>query len=114
MSIEIHALIIGEAADPSVEAGIRRIIGAEGGRQAARCAQVNELRTMHLGPEDILVTASLDFHDTQSARDVEATTARLDRAIKAAYPAVRRLFLEVEQAQGAVGAGAATTVSARR
>jgi hypothetical protein len=42
------------------------------------------------------VAASVDFDDAQTAAVVEATTARLERAIKARYPEVKRLFLEVQ------------------
>lgn len=97
MSIEIRSLIIGEAASPEVRSGLRLIIRAEAG-EGRPIRAINEIRTMHLGPDDVLVAASVDFHDDQPARSVEATTARLERAIKAKFPEVRRIFLEVQSA----------------
>lgn len=95
MSIETKALLIGEAADPDVLAGLHETISAETGA-GKPITRINSIKTMHLGPEDILVAASVDFEDGQSARSVEATNGRLEAAIKARYPAVRQLFLEVK------------------
>jgi cation diffusion facilitator family transporter len=98
MSIETKGLLIGEAAHKSVQAGLRAIIEGETG-PGCPITQINTIKTMHLGPDDILVVASVDFEDGETARTVEATNARLDTAIKAAYPAVRQLFLEVRSAR---------------
>jgi cation diffusion facilitator family transporter len=95
MGLEIKSLLIGEAASEELQAGVRQLIEAETGRNGA-VRGVNDLRTLQLGPDDILVTASLDMEDTALARDVEATTGRLTTAIKSAYPAVKHLFIEVK------------------
>jgi cation diffusion facilitator family transporter len=98
MSVEIRSLIIGEAASPAVREGIRAAIEAELAPHGPIRA-VNEIRTMHLGPADILVAASVDFEDGESAAAVEAATARVERRIKADHPAVRRFFMEGQSAQ---------------
>jgi dihydroneopterin aldolase len=54
---------------------------------------------MHLGPQDVVVTASVDFEDWVSARTVEDVTGRLQAAIKARYPEVQHLFIEVQSEQ---------------
>ncbi|WP_291159988.1 hypothetical protein [Hyphomicrobium sp.] len=54
---------------------------------------------MHLAPQDILVTASVDFDDWVSARAVEDVTARLQTAIKSRYPDVHNLYIEVQSEQ---------------
>ncbi len=119
MSVETKALLIGEAAHPSVQTGLRDMISAETG--AGRpITRINDIKTMHLGPEDILVVASVDFEDGQSARSVEATNGRIEAAIKARYPAVRQLFLEVKGSPEVAGMVASApsepgqTASARR
>lgn len=108
MAIEIKSLIVGEAASSSVQDGIREIIKAEagGGRPIRR---INEIRTMHLGPQDVLVTASVDFQDGVLAKTVEDVTARLQTAIKAAFPQVHYLFIEVQSEQSFEGQRAAAT-----
>jgi cation diffusion facilitator family transporter len=98
MSSEIRSLIVGEAASRAVQAGLREIIAEECGPDKP-IRIINEIRTMHLGPQDVLVTASVDFEDWVSARTVEDVTARLQSAIKARYPEVRHLFIEVQSEQ---------------
>lgn len=95
MSIEVKSLLIGEAADVEVQRGIEALIGEET-RAGRPIRAINEVRTMHLGPEDVLVAASIDYRDGVSSEDIEATTARLEAAITKRYPSVRRLYLEAQ------------------
>src|SRR6476646_464422 len=67
MSIEIQGLIIGEAANEGVQKGLHAIVESETG-SGKPILHINEIRTMHLGPEDLLVAASVDFQDGESAR----------------------------------------------
>jgi cation diffusion facilitator family transporter len=97
MSSEIRSLIVGESASRAVQEGLREIISVEAGSDKP-IRTINEIRTMHLGPQDVLVTASVDFEDWVSARTVEDVTARLQRAIKSRYPEVQHLFIEVQSA----------------
>lgn len=94
MSREIRALIVGEAASPAVQKGLADIVNTETGPDRPIKA-INEISTMHLGPDDILVAASVDFHDGQSTEIVEQVTSRLEDRVRERYPQVRRLFLEV-------------------
>ncbi len=94
MSREIRALIVGESASPEVQQGLHNIIKSEVG-QGRPIKEINEISTMHLGPEDILVAASVDFYDGQTTEIVEAVTSRLEDQVRAEFPEVRRLFLEV-------------------
>ncbi len=112
LSRETHGLIIGEAADPTLVASIREIVQREGSSNGRAVIQkVNEIRTLHFGPHDVLVTMSLDFSNTVTAHVVEVTAGRIERAIKAEHPEVKRLFVEVQShtthaADAAEGAGA--------
>ncbi len=92
---ETKGLLIGERANREVVNGIRRI--ARGHR---RVRHVNEVLTMHMGPEFILVNISIDFADNISAEDVEETIAHLDHHIKSAFPIVKRVFIEAEARRG--------------
>ena len=99
MSVEIKGLLVGEAADPKVLAGIEAILKREVGPRGPLIA-INEIRTMHLGAEDVLVAASVDAIDGIPAEEVERVTSELERAIKARYPEVRRLFIETQSVAG--------------
>jgi cation diffusion facilitator family transporter len=99
MSIEIRSLLIGEAASPRVMSGIEAILRAQMGPGGPLLA-VNEIRSMHLGPEDVLVAVSVDAADGIPAERIEALTSKLERTIKAQFPEVRRLFIETQSAAG--------------
>lgn len=91
LAYETKALLIGEAADEQVAAGIRDIVAA-----TPSVRHVNELRSMHMGPQEVLVALSLDFRDDLTAGDVEAAIYVIEMAIKQRFPEVRRLFIEVQ------------------
>ncbi len=91
LAVESKGLLIGESADPEVVAGIRRILAA-----SPAIGHVNEVLTMHMGPEFVLVNVSVDFRDDLEAGAMERTIQALDRKIRSAFPRVRRVFVEAE------------------
>jgi cation diffusion facilitator family transporter len=91
LAAETKSLLIGESANKEVVQGIREIACSW-----EEIKHVNEVLTMHMGPDFILVNISVDFVDPIQATEVERTVAALDRAIKRAYPQVQRIFIEVE------------------
>jgi cation diffusion facilitator family transporter len=93
---ETKGLIIGETADPEVIAGIEKLALASPAVQS-----INELRTMHMGPTDILLALSLDVHDNLTGGEIEKAINDLEDAIRARYPDIRRLYIEVQDAADA-------------
>jgi divalent metal cation (Fe/Co/Zn/Cd) transporter len=91
LAYESQSLLTGEGVQPEVRASLRRLAEAEPG-----VVRLNELLTMHFGPNDVLVALSLDFEDAQPASSVESTVSRLERRIKAAHPEVTRVFIEAQ------------------
>lgn len=91
LAYETKGLLIGESAGRRVLTGVRRIVSA-----APEVNRVNELRTMHLAPNDVILALSLDFHDKLSVGDVEQSITRIERDIKARFPEIKRLFIEVQ------------------
>ena len=98
LAYECKSLLTGESALPAVVEGVRRIA-----LEQPRVAGVNELLTMHMGPEDVLLNLSLDFDDSVSAGDVEAAVSDLERRIKTRFPQITRVFVEAQG--GLAGAG---------
>ncbi len=92
LAVETRSLLIGESADPGVVAELKALASHRPGVIA-----VNEVLTMHLGPEDLLVNLSLDFDDAMDAASVEQAVGELTAAIKARNPAVKRVFIEAEE-----------------
>ena len=92
LAYETKGLLIGESAAQAVVKGIRAIA-----RQSQYREHVNEVLTMHMGPEFVLVNLSMDFSNTATADEIEKEIAALDHKIKAAYPMVKRVFVEAEK-----------------
>ncbi|WP_319773873.1 cation diffusion facilitator family transporter [Breoghania sp.] len=93
LAYETKGLLIGESAAPELIATVETLI-----TQEHAVIGLNELRTMHLGPHDVLVAISLDFRDSLTAAEVEETTSRLEEMIKTRYADVRRVFIEAQSA----------------
>jgi len=92
LAVESKSLLIGESASPKVTAEIRRILAAD-----ERLLEINEIATLHMGPEFIVVTLSADFVDTLSAGEVESAVTELNGQIKAVDSRIQRVFLEAEK-----------------
>jgi divalent metal cation (Fe/Co/Zn/Cd) transporter len=84
--------LIGESAASWVAERIRSELGRSG-----EIKTINEVATLHMGPEFILVTISVDFAEDMNADQVEACVAQLTRRIKAIDPTLRRVFIEAER-----------------
>ena len=92
LAYETKSLLIGESADPEVVAGIRSVVSSY-----EAVEHVNEVLTMHMGPDFVLVNISIDFRDDIQAGMLETEIAAIDQAIRDAYPAVQRVFIEAEK-----------------
>lgn len=95
LAFESKGLLIGEAASRDLQASIRAIV-----EKAPGIIATNELLTMHLGPQDILINLSLDFDDHLSSVDVEAAISALERTIKESHTEVKRVFIEAQSWSG--------------
>jgi cation diffusion facilitator family transporter len=91
LAYETKSLLIGESANPEVIRGVRDIADSHGSIQ-----HVNEILTLHMGPDFILLNLSVDFDNAASAGEVEESIARLNQDIKQAHPRIKRIFIEAE------------------
>lgn len=85
---ETLSLITGEAATPETRADIARIL-----REDSRIVAAPEILTMHLGPREVLLAASVDLDDALSGDEVETAVRELSARIEAAHPEITRIFL---------------------
>jgi len=92
LAIETKGLLLGEAANRDVVRDIREIVGRD-----KSVAQVNEVLTMHVGPEFILANISVRFKQGLSGEDVQKSIERMDGEIKAGCEHVERVFIEAER-----------------
>jgi len=93
LALETKGLLIGEAAAPEIVDDIRALIDAQ-----PAIVALNEIRTLHRGPNDVLLALSVDYEDEIPAGMVERSNTELELAIKDRHPVVKRLFIEVQSA----------------
>jgi cation diffusion facilitator family transporter len=86
---ESRGLLIGEAADPEEIASIVRIVSND-----PAVAAVNRVLTMYIGPSEVLLNLDVQFHSFLSAAQLSATVRRLEQAIRAQHPHIKRIFIE--------------------
>ena len=91
LAYETKSLLIGERANVQVIEGIRAIA-----RKNPTVNHINEVLTMHMGPDFILLNLSVDFNDEALAPQIETAIAEIDAEIKRAFPEVKRIFIEAE------------------
>ena len=91
LAFETKGLLIGEAASPELIQSIEEIV-----QKDHSILHVNELRSMHMGPNDILLALSLDFQDDISAGQVESQISNLEQEIKTKHNEIKHLFIEVQ------------------
>ncbi len=91
LAYETKGLLIGESANVKVVAAIREIVASY-----PQVEHINEVLTMHMGPNYILANVSVDFHDKVTASEMEASIVGLDTQIKQTFPNVKRIFIEAE------------------
>ncbi|MCP4876090.1 MAG: cation transporter [Gammaproteobacteria bacterium] len=92
LAYETKGLLIGESANQSVIRGIREALQGKSNIQ-----HINEILTMHMGPDFILANVSVDFKDTISAQEIEIDVAEIDYRIKQKFPQIKRVFIEAEK-----------------
>jgi cation diffusion facilitator family transporter len=91
LALESKSLLIGESADPEVVAAIKNILTTDD-----NLLFVNEIASLHMGPDFIVVTVSVDFKDALQSGQLESHVTRLTKQIKATDPRIRRVFIEAE------------------
>lgn len=91
LAYETKGLLIGESANEEVVSGIRKLVS-----ESPAVERVNEVLTVHMGPEYILVNLSVDFIDTFHTQEMETAIAKIDKNIKEKFTHVSRIFIEAE------------------
>ena len=91
LAYETKGLLIGESANQSVIRGIRDSLQGQ-----SNIEHINEVLTMHMGPDFILANISVDFKDSMKVQQLESDVAEIDRLIKQKFPQIKRVFIEAE------------------
>lgn len=89
LAIETKSLLIGEGATMEHVDAIERAITA--GDDIER---IIHMRTLHLGPDELLVAAKIAVHTTDSAAEVAQGIDAAEKRIREAVPIARVIYLE--------------------
>ena len=90
LAFETRKLLLGESVTPLKR---RRILQAI--RSFEEVENVVSLKTMHLGPEEVLVTLELEYKDSLRVVELEALNDRIETSIKKILPKAK-IYLECE------------------
>ncbi|MFF0244553.1 cation diffusion facilitator family transporter [Streptosporangium sandarakinum] len=102
LAAETKSLLIGESAGPEVE---RRICAAL--EETPEVSRVIHMRTLHLGPEEILVAAKIAVDHDDTAAMVARGIDEAEQRIRAAVPQARVIYLEPDLDRAAAGGSSA-------
>lgn len=86
---ETGALLVGESIGSEATRRVRAIFDNDPDIQA-----VTKLMSMQLGPDEVLLTAAVQFKRGMRIDEVEGAIARLEKAVSAIYPQIQHIYFE--------------------
>ncbi|WP_432831514.1 cation diffusion facilitator family transporter [Dactylosporangium sp. CA-092794] len=89
LAVEMKSLLVGEAAAPEQIDAIERAI-ADG----PEVERVIHMRTVHLGPDELLVAAKIAVRHNETADEIASGIDAAEARIRAAVPIARVIYLE--------------------
>jgi cation diffusion facilitator family transporter len=89
LAIETKSLLLGEAASPEVVRRIEQALTAE-----PAVERIIHMRTLHLGPEELLVAAKIAVRGEETAGDVARAIDAAEARIRENEPLARVIYLE--------------------
>ncbi|MEO7005525.1 MAG: cation diffusion facilitator family transporter [Terrimesophilobacter sp.] len=89
LGIETKSLLVGEGASPADAESIRTAIN-----ESADVEALIHMRTLYLGPEELLVGAKVAFGREKRLADVATLINTLEARIRAAVPIARVIYIE--------------------
>ena len=89
MVYESKELLVGEGMEKGTLETLRGLVIAD-----PSIERVDQLLTLYLGPEEVMLAIELRFRAGTKIEDVRRALARLRRAIRERYPRIRRIFVD--------------------
>lgn len=87
--LQSHGLLVGEGIRPATTAAIREIA-----LNHPSVREVGAILGMYMGAADILLTLDVEFHANTAAADVARAVDAIEKEIRAAYPKIKRIYIE--------------------
>jgi len=91
MAKETKHLLIGEAADREEIAAIEKIF-----QQYPQIEAFGNIKTMHLGPNDIMMGANVNFKDNLTIGQIEPVIKEIKEKIVRENPDIKHIFIETD------------------
>ncbi|MFT7473762.1 MAG: cation diffusion facilitator family transporter [Verrucomicrobiales bacterium] len=95
LAVEMKSLLIGESADPYTTKKITEALGKE-----SSIVRVIELKTQHLGPEDLLIVARVKFDEKLGGDELASAIDGVHARLKQAIPMADFVYIEPELHSG--------------
>lgn len=92
LAVEMKSLLIGESATDEDAEAIRNAING-----VDRLERILDMKTQHVGPDELLVVAKIDIDASLDFRGVTNVIDAAETAIRAAVPAATRIYLEPDE-----------------
>jgi divalent metal cation (Fe/Co/Zn/Cd) transporter len=89
LAIEMTAMLVGESALPEEVAAIRKALEDSSGVE-----RVIHLRTMHVGPDELLVAAKIAIHESDTGAQIARAINDAEVSLRSAVPSAKYIFLE--------------------
>jgi cation diffusion facilitator family transporter len=86
---ETGALLVGESIGTEATRKVREVFEKD-----PAILSVAGLQSMQLGPDEVLLTAAVQFRRGMRIDEVEAAIERLEKAVMALFPAIRHIYFE--------------------
>lgn len=86
---ETKGLLVGEGVEPQVLVAMRELVASDDAIEG-----VGDIRTMYVGPKELLVNLDVAFRAGVDASGMQASIGRVEAALKAGYPEVGNVYIE--------------------
>lgn len=93
---ECKKLLIGEEASPALQKRLR----ATAEHHSGVCV-VNDVVTVHLGPQDVVAMMNLDFEDDLPLTEVERIIEDIEEGVKVDFPEIRWFYVRPQSSEAA-------------
>jgi divalent metal cation (Fe/Co/Zn/Cd) transporter len=88
LAVEMKSLLIGESASRAHQLAIKEALPGEG------VESIIHMRTLHLGPDELLVAAKIAVDPTATGEEVAEAIDAAERRVRHAVPIARAIYLE--------------------
>jgi len=91
LGAEMQSLLIGESASKRMAQAIREALESH-----SKLLRVVNLRTQHLGPDELLVAAEVELDQTLTGAELAEVIDELEARVRASTPIARLIYIEPE------------------